>query len=476
MQTTHTPVHRLAQLLCLTGMVILFMKPVSAQPGEFTLGTSIPVMYNPSTIVCADFNGDDYPDIAAGINNEYTNNPLGIFLNNGAGSISTIADSLYTNAEPPAGIAAGDLNGDNIIDLAVTLYVNSLLQIYLGNGDGTFTLDTTITVPSLPGRIVIADFNNDSDNDIAIVSKYSFLHVYSGNNDGTFSLPASVSTGGSSEGIDVYDVNKDNFPDILVGNGNMSSFSLFLNSGYGSFPAKTNINTYRPPWFVVAGNFDGDTIPDIATGSGSYQEKTSTIMLGDGQGNFAPSCTLNVCSNVRDLVVDDFNNDGRDEIVLGDPYGLYLIWTEGNGLFASVDTIDQGDFYRSRFTLTADINKDGKNDIIVGRDGEISIYYNGPFTAIKNEESKMMFFELFQNYPNPFNPSTTITYQIPENGHVKLDVFNVLGQRVKTLVNDFRNAGIYTVEFDGIGLCSGTYFYKLKAGRFFQMRKMVYMR
>lgn len=73
-------------------------------------------------------------------------------------------------------------------------------------------------------------------------------------------------------------------------------------------------------------------------------------------------------------------------------------------------------------------------------------------------------FELEQNYPNPFNPGTTIDYQVREPGRVKLTIFNARGQKVTTLVDEFRPEGSYSVAWDASGLASGAYFYRLEAG------------
>lgn len=73
-------------------------------------------------------------------------------------------------------------------------------------------------------------------------------------------------------------------------------------------------------------------------------------------------------------------------------------------------------------------------------------------------------FRLGQNYPNPFNPATTIKYEIPANHHVTLHVYNVIGQRVATLVNEQQSAGSYEVNFDATRLSSGSYMYRLEAG------------
>jgi PKD repeat protein len=85
-------------------------------------------------------------------------------------------------------------------------------------------------------------------------------------------------------------------------------------------------------------------------------------------------------------------------------------------------------------------------------------------------------YELSQNYPNPFNPVTTIKYQIPDDGLVKLIVFDVLGREVKTLVNTVQTAGVYEVRFDASDVASGVYFYKLLAGKFEDLKKMIILK
>ena len=82
-------------------------------------------------------------------------------------------------------------------------------------------------------------------------------------------------------------------------------------------------------------------------------------------------------------------------------------------------------------------------------------------------------FQLSQNYPNPFNPTTLINYQIPSDEFVELKVFDVLGKEVSTVVNEFKRAGSYKVNFNGSALESGVYFYKIKAGNFIDIKKMI---
>ena len=85
-------------------------------------------------------------------------------------------------------------------------------------------------------------------------------------------------------------------------------------------------------------------------------------------------------------------------------------------------------------------------------------------------------FSLFQNFPNPFNPSTTIKYELPNSSEVRLSLYDLLGREVSTLVNERRDAGVHEARFDGSGLSSGVYFYRIEAGSFVQTRKLILLR
>jgi len=85
-------------------------------------------------------------------------------------------------------------------------------------------------------------------------------------------------------------------------------------------------------------------------------------------------------------------------------------------------------------------------------------------------------FALSQNYPNPFNPTTVIKYQLAAAGEVNLTVYDILGRTTAVLADGRMAAGQHEVRFDGAGLASGVYLYRLIAGRFVQNRKMVFMR
>jgi hypothetical protein len=85
-------------------------------------------------------------------------------------------------------------------------------------------------------------------------------------------------------------------------------------------------------------------------------------------------------------------------------------------------------------------------------------------------------FELGQNYPNPFNPSTKIRYEIPERSFVTLNIYDILGNEIATLVKEEKLAGEYEIEFNAANLPSGIYFYTLSAGNYFSTKKMILLK
>jgi hypothetical protein len=85
-------------------------------------------------------------------------------------------------------------------------------------------------------------------------------------------------------------------------------------------------------------------------------------------------------------------------------------------------------------------------------------------------------YELLQNYPNPFNPSTTIQFTLPEESFTKLEIFNVVGEKIETLVSETLSAGIHKYEWNAENLVSGVYFYRLTSDNFVQIKKLVLMK
>jgi hypothetical protein len=97
----------------------------------------------------------------------------------------------------------------------------------------------------------------------------------------------------------------------------------------------------------------------------------------------------------------------------------------------------------------------------------------GVITSVKVDPFTVKSFDLFQNYPNPFNPTTKISWQSPVAGHQTLNIYDVLGNEVATLVDEYRNAGKYEVNFDAARLASGIYFYRIITPNYTEVKKMI---
>jgi len=114
---------------------------------------------------------------------------------------------------------------------------------------------------------------------------------------------------------------------------------------------------------------------------------------------------------------------------------------------------------------------------------EVNVFYSS-LTDVHNNSVTLTNYYLSQNYPNPFNPTTTIEYSIPvsvtlsevEESNVTLKIYNILGKEIKTLVNEQKQKGNYTIEFDASSLPSGIYFYKLQSGSFSETKKMIFLK
>jgi len=111
--------------------------------------------------------------------------------------------------------------------------------------------------------------------------------------------------------------------------------------------------------------------------------------------------------------------------------------------------------------------------LINGKTALVYSYGDGQLTDVNNVNSLMNGYMLHQNYPNPFNPTTKINYSLPNTQCTILKVYDILGNEIATLVNEKQNAGSYSVEFDAGNYPSGIYYYKLEAGDFSEVRKMI---
>jgi len=101
------------------------------------------------------------------------------------------------------------------------------------------------------------------------------------------------------------------------------------------------------------------------------------------------------------------------------------------------------------------------------------VYQKQTITAINDEENIPISFKLEQNYPNPFNPTTKIKYAVPERTRVVIKIYDITGSEISTLVNKELDTGWYEMDFNATALSSGVYFYRMQAGSYVSIKKML---
>jgi hypothetical protein len=166
-------------------------------------------------------------------------------------------------------------------------------------------------------------------------------------------------------------------------------------------------------------------------------------------------------SNLATLYASTFLGGSGDE----KPFGI------------AVDT--SGNVFIGGFTHSSDYpTTEGAYDRTFGgiRDVTVAKLLLEPTTVVDEYVEIPKEFDLIQNYPNPFNPVTIIKFYLPTQSFVSLNVYDVLGNEVTTLIETEKRAGSYEIEFDATGLTSGIYFYRLKAEQYFEIKKMVLLK
>ena len=280
--------------------------------GTFTMKSSPAVGNDPYAMAVGDINGDDIPDLAVANNQDST---VSILLGKGDGTF-TAANSLSTPTYPEA-IAAGDFNGDGNVDLVVGGYTNEL-QILFGNGDGTFTPGSAIQANHIygPTTIAVSDFNGDGKADFVVASDIG-ISLFLGNSDGTLTAapPLPVVCDDACPGVAVADFNQDGKPDLAVADrGELDNYVgavyILLGNGDGTFtPGGNTAPEYAV--YVAVGDFNGDGIVDLVVGQNQYSSTDVYLRAQDGTFIRQP-----VTTTTSFFLPGDFNNDGRTDLVL----------------------------------------------------------------------------------------------------------------------------------------------------------------
>lgn len=186
----------------------------------------------------------------------------------------------------------------------------------------------------------------------------------------------------------------------------------------------------------------------------SVKEMNSTSILID----FSRYLDSTVTVNTQNFIFDN---------AIGNPTGVeWGVNSDVSKIVVKVPTLATGTTYSIQLKNLKSINNVAMNDTVI-------TFKTSGATGINEKQDIPQRFMLQQNYPNPFNPSTVISYQLSVNSKVSLKVFDLLGNEVAELVNNWLEAGRYKATFNASSLSSGIYFYSLTAGSNHEMRKMV---
>jgi hypothetical protein len=480
-------------------IALLITFSVSFAQSELKLLTSIHGENNgeyfSSVDAIGDVNGDTYDDFIVGDDGKYVK----LYL--GASPFDTLNCMKFLQGVRKRVYASsagkGDLNGDGYNDFILnTLYdVNDYrIEIYYGGKELDTLPDLTITnniwYSNFGARSMTGDLNGDGYDDLVVsapVDDYDVhgrLYIYFGGKE--MDTVCDVFLEGKEPG-DMFggsaaiigDVNGDGYDDLLVGapqvvkqNGHGKAYLFFGGNkiGFDNFVEFFGDSTTRSYGQQAAGlgDINNDGYKDFGITSYGYID----IVLGGiniGADNIF-HMMYKEASFIGDL--GDLNKDKYDDYVITTRnVNMYF----GGTYLDTSATIKMTTWGRPVCSL-GDINGDGKTEIAVGysygenASGMVNIYtYNG-LSAINKPVAKSIPKDLVvqQSYPNPFNPTTTVSYTLYKEQDITIEIFNSIGQKIKTLFSGLQQPGVHNIRWDAIDnnnaiLPSGIYFLRFSS-------------
>jgi hypothetical protein len=388
-----TVMQALMCFMCLTSLIV----HVSAQTASTTTtitASGAPGNYTLTTTV----SGPARPSIAPSGNVSFEDTTNGNFLL-GTGNLGapTIAQSFVQQPSPvttfaPFAVAIGDFNRDGKGDMVVENQTMNQLDLFVGNGDGTFGNPTVISLPGFSsaqgnGGIAVADFNKDGTPDLAVLSGNSgttIVNILLGNGNGTFTAFGAV--GSNPFAFAVGDINQDGNLDIVtvqscpVTGG--CRIGVYLGNGSGGFTQVPDSDG-NPYAGVAIGDFNGDGKPDLFllenTGARAF------VRLGNGNGTFQSTMQFAVTSPLINPVVGDFNGDGRSDVAIlnSTSQSIQILLGNSDGTFTS-STIGATGLSFVSSLVSLDFNADGKLDLVATTSSGFVFFVgngNGTFQA-----------------------------------------------------------------------------------------------
>ncbi|MFC1707877.1 FG-GAP-like repeat-containing protein, partial [Planctomycetota bacterium] len=319
---------------------------------------------NASSLVLRDLNNDGLLDLGVARGTGYADGSQAVWaiLGNGDGTFYgwSIGAMDFRGGNVPYSLTDGDFNGDGNVDL-VTTNSSDTVSVALGKGNGRFYRTAEYRTGNYPRGVAICDVNGDGQQDLVTADTESdTVSVLLGRGDGTVGPSAAFGVGQYPRTPTVADFNRDGYLDVATANANSSDISILLGYGNGSFAAATH---------EASGNNESVAAEDVnRDGSLDLVVSGGLILLGDGDGDFAPGPTFTGGSY---CAVSDLNHDGwLDLLVGGGSHGStsvgVLLGTD-NGTFLTSDTLTMGPSVAGDTTSLAvgDFDRDGNPDFAI---------------------------------------------------------------------------------------------------------------
>ncbi len=394
--------------------------------------------------------------------------------NDGSGNFTTIP---ITISGAPVSVIAFDQNEDGYMDIWVDNDGSAASMVYTNDGNQNFTEGTITGSMRLKQT---TDVNNDGDIDLVYLSRTSTWLYWGDYRCGVYGGLGQMPHLANRD-VQTADMDNDGNTDFITASSLGPIY--YENNGYFVYSDLYFDNNSTNSVFLSDLDNDGDFDP-IFTESYSAIIWYENRLTGDsldfgGRQEIAP-----LSQDPRDVIAVDIDGDGDSDIAAVSRNDDKVVWYENR---LNEPTMDFGP-EQLGVTLadgpiaiqSADLDADGDMDLITlsENDDELIWFENtGSASSIaENETVVPLVFRLHQNYPNPFNPVTSIRFALPENSHVRLELFNSLGQQVGLLLNENKTAGNHNVEFNAEHLPSGIYYYRIKAAKFTRIRKMLLLK
>ncbi len=287
------------------------------------------------------------------------NGGVSVLMGDGRGGFQPVTN--ISVAAGPVSIVVTNFNNDTNLDLAVANYNDGSVSIMLGDGRGGFQVLSNYAGFSNPYNLAAADFNGDGNLDLAVPNYTAGnITVLLGNGDGSFGSRTNYSAGSYPETVAVGDLNNDGRPDLAVANYNNSMISLLQGRGDGTFQLATNLSIGGNPRYVAIGDVTGDHVPDLVVVRNG--DSTMGVLRGNGDGTFQAIVTYPTgSSDLYDLLLTDLNADSNLDIVVPGYNNIVIFLNDGAGVFTNFYSYSSGDWPIG--VAAGDFDNDGLTDL-----------------------------------------------------------------------------------------------------------------